>query len=442
MAQTQTPATRYQDEGDALDYTPAGAVYAGDIVLIGTVPAVVIDDIAAATKGSVTVEGVFKVPKVTGELTAGDAIYWDVDGTPVTGTALTGACGGTASIGNLMGFAVLDAGSSDSYAYVKLTSSKRTATIAGSVTADDITGSDASLGINGAPPATTSSAGGAVPIAGGIGGSVSGAGGAVSLTGGAGTAASSVGGASSVTGGAGGAAGVGGAASILGGSPASGNAAGGTLTASGGAGSGTGAGGAVTTKGGASGSGATGNGGAWAGGGGAAASTAGNGGAATLTGGVATGTGTGGAVTITSGASAGASGTAGAVAIDTGAAAGGTGAAITIGATNATSTKIGTAGAESAAIKSIVDSGTIAVTVPSITDPDCAKVDVSISALTFAAAVGDAVIAIPLEALPTNCRLGGAWVSATDQVTITFSSEGGNVTGAAKNFKFLIIDLT
>lgn len=87
-------------------------------------------------------------------------------------------------------------------------------------------------------------------------------------------------------------------------------------------------------------------------------------------------------------------------------------------------------------------SGTIAVTVPSITDPDCAKVDVDITAFDMSVAVGDAVIAVPLEALPTNCRLGGAWVNATDQVQITFSSEGGNVVGAAKNFKFLVFKLT
>lgn len=442
MAQTQTPATRYQAEGDNLDYTPGSDVYGGDVVLIGTVPAIVTEDIASGVKGAVAVEGVFKVPKVTGALTAGDAIYWDVDGDPVDGTAGTGACSGTASVGNLMGFAVLDAGSSDEYAYVKLTAAKRTATIAGSVTADDITGSDSSLGITGAAPATTSSAGGAIAIAGGIGGSVSGAGGAITMTGGAGTAASSVGGAITISGGAGGAAGAGGATIIRGGSPASGNAAGGTLTSSGGAGSGTGAGGAVTTAGGASGTGATGNGGAWAAAGGAALSTNGTGGAATLTGGVATGTGVGGAVTITGGASGGASGTGGAVAIDAGAATGGTAGAITIGATNATSTKIGNGGSESAAIKAIVHSGTIAVAVPSITDPDIAKVDVDVSSMTFAPAVGDAVIAIPSEALPTNCRLQGAQVSATDTVQVTFGSEGGNVTGANKNFKFLFIDLT
>lgn len=86
-------------------------------------------------------------------------------------------------------------------------------------------------------------------------------------------------------------------------------------------------------------------------------------------------------------------------------------------------------------------SDTVAVTVPSITDPDGAKVDVDVSGgSTFTPKVGDAVIAVPMEALPTNCRLSGAWVNATDQVQITFSSEGGNVAGAAKNFRFLYFD--
>lgn len=97
---------------------------------------------------------------------------------------------------------------------------------------------------------------------------------------------------------------------------------------------------------------------------------------------------------------------------------------------------------ERAVNKGIYVSGTIAVAVPSITDPDIAKVDADLSGMAFAPAVGDAVIAIPLEALPTNARLQGAWVSATDTVQITFGSEGGNVTGASKNFKFIIIDLT
>ena len=88
-------------------------------------------------------------------------------------------------------------------------------------------------------------------------------------------------------------------------------------------------------------------------------------------------------------------------------------------------------------------SDTVSVTVPSITDPDCAKVDVDVSGgSAFQPKIGDAVIAIPLAALPTNCRLSGAWVTTTDSVQITFSSEGGNVTGAARDFRFFYIDCT
>ena len=98
---------------------------------------------------------------------------------------------------------------------------------------------------------------------------------------------------------------------------------------------------------------------------------------------------------------------------------------------------------EAVAVNGFYLSSTVAVAVPSITDPDIAKVDVDVSsAFTMQPAVGDAVFAIPQEALPTAARLQGAWVNATDQVQITFGSEGGNVTGANKNFKFLVIDLT
>ena len=91
-------------------------------------------------------------------------------------------------------------------------------------------------------------------------------------------------------------------------------------------------------------------------------------------------------------------------------------------------------------LQNFIVSGTVAVTVPSITDPDIAKVDVDVaSAFTASIAVGDLVIAAPLEALPTNCRYQSAHVVATDSIQVVFGSEGGNVTGAAKNFKFVVI---
>lgn len=90
----------------------------------------------------------------------------------------------------------------------------------------------------------------------------------------------------------------------------------------------------------------------------------------------------------------------------------------------------------------------IAVAVPSIANDaaenvDSVAVDVSAS-FSMQPAVGDAVVAIPLEALPTDCLLCGCYVTNTDQITVTFGSKegGGGVTGANKNFKFLVFDLT
>jgi len=90
----------------------------------------------------------------------------------------------------------------------------------------------------------------------------------------------------------------------------------------------------------------------------------------------------------------------------------------------------------------------VAVAVPSIANDaaeNAGSVAVSVaSAFSMQPAVGDAVIAIPQEALPTDCLLCGAYVTATDEITVTFASKegGGGVTGANKNFKFLVIDLT
>ena len=104
-------------------------------------------------------------------------------------------------------------------------------------------------------------------------------------------------------------------------------------------------------------------------------------------------------------------------------------------------------GTDVATVKGIYLSGAVVVAVPTIANDAAENVDsvaVDVSAMTFAPAVGDAVIAIPQEALPTDCLQCGAYVTATDQVTVTFGSKegGGGVTGANKNYKFLFIDLT
>jgi hypothetical protein len=103
---------------------------------------------------------------------------------------------------------------------------------------------------------------------------------------------------------------------------------------------------------------------------------------------------------------------------------------------------VGEAGDDRAEILGLHLSEVVAVAVPSITDPDIAKVDVTVTDnFDVSVKVGDVVQAIPQEALPTNARLQSAYVSADNTVTLVFGSEGGNVTGANKNFKFLVTKL-
>ena len=116
----QTPARFVQEQG-VIDYTPVSAVTAGDVVLIGTVPAIAANDIAASSPGSVAIDGIFDVPKNSDSWSAGDAVYWDTNEDPVVGTAGTGAASTTSSGNNLMGFATKDAASGDTYVRVRLT---------------------------------------------------------------------------------------------------------------------------------------------------------------------------------------------------------------------------------------------------------------------------------------------------------------------------------
>lgn len=236
----QTPALLFSDDG-TIDYTPVAAVTGGDVVVVGTVVCVAPVDIAAAEKGCLQTEGIYKFPKTTDTFTAGDAVYWDVDGNPVTGTAGTGAADSSAATGNLAGWATADAATGDSYVYVELNASKRTATVGGSVTAADITGEDSSLGISGLAAAQ----GGAIVATGGTSSTAGNAGGAVSLIGGI-PGATGVGGAVAVTGGIGGStSGTGGAVAVAGGAGTAGNANGGAVTLLGGNANGSGTDGTV-----------------------------------------------------------------------------------------------------------------------------------------------------------------------------------------------------
>ena len=67
----------YVQKGDVLDYTPAAAVAAGDVVVIGSLVGVAPVAIAANAMGSLAIDGVFSMPCATGATGAqGSAINW------------------------------------------------------------------------------------------------------------------------------------------------------------------------------------------------------------------------------------------------------------------------------------------------------------------------------------------------------------------------------
>lgn len=107
------PTSVYRNQGDLIDYTPGSNVSAGDIIvqvdLIGQVP----NDILANEKGSLRIEGVINVPKLSSDVVAvGDVLYWDAGNTRATKTASTH---------KIIGKAVEAAGSGVTDVDVKLT---------------------------------------------------------------------------------------------------------------------------------------------------------------------------------------------------------------------------------------------------------------------------------------------------------------------------------
>ncbi len=104
----------FQQDGDAIDYTPDADVAAGDVVRLGSFTGVAVRNIPANSLGALRIEGVFSLPKaVNGGITfaAGDAVGWDAPNT----TTVTGGTG-TYDVG----VAVLDAADGDDAVQVKL----------------------------------------------------------------------------------------------------------------------------------------------------------------------------------------------------------------------------------------------------------------------------------------------------------------------------------
>jgi len=102
--------------GDAIDYTPAADVAAGDVVVQGDLVGVTKRDIKATTLGALAVEGVFDVAKEAGggvTFTVGDLAYWDDTNKVAVTTDGAGA-------NKLLGKAVADAADADATVRVRL----------------------------------------------------------------------------------------------------------------------------------------------------------------------------------------------------------------------------------------------------------------------------------------------------------------------------------
>lgn len=72
--------TKYIQDGEVLDYANASGstITSGTPVVMGNIIGVALADIANGATGSVAVEGVFNLPKVTGSAwTIGSKLLWD-----------------------------------------------------------------------------------------------------------------------------------------------------------------------------------------------------------------------------------------------------------------------------------------------------------------------------------------------------------------------------
>lgn len=68
----------YEQAGKVMTITAAATFASGQVVAIGNTLGVATGDIANGAKGEIALEGVFRVPKVTGAVIAtGESVLWD-----------------------------------------------------------------------------------------------------------------------------------------------------------------------------------------------------------------------------------------------------------------------------------------------------------------------------------------------------------------------------
>ncbi|TVQ58675.1 MAG: DUF2190 family protein [Phycisphaerales bacterium] len=87
-------AAQFIHHGDAIDYTPASDVAAGDVVVQGDLVGVAKRDHPAGTLAALAVVGVFDIAKATGggtAIAAGVDVFWNASASQATTNADGGA---------------------------------------------------------------------------------------------------------------------------------------------------------------------------------------------------------------------------------------------------------------------------------------------------------------------------------------------------------------
>ena len=77
---------RFVQDGLAINYRPAEAVAAGEVVVLGSLVGIARLDIAADTLGALATVGVFEIDKAAEAVTLGAVLYWDATAKKVTAT--------------------------------------------------------------------------------------------------------------------------------------------------------------------------------------------------------------------------------------------------------------------------------------------------------------------------------------------------------------------
>lgn len=87
-------ATNYVQKGGVIDYTAGATISAGDVLVVGEQIGIALVDMVSGDVGSVAIEGVFTVAKVSAAVIAqGESVIWDTSASAFDDNAATPATG-------------------------------------------------------------------------------------------------------------------------------------------------------------------------------------------------------------------------------------------------------------------------------------------------------------------------------------------------------------